>query len=213
MAKLTGMFTTKLWSSGDFEGTVDINFPPQETFGDASIAILVFFDDGWSITQGYMGVRSYRVRPTATGAEHEVHLAVFPRQARVERDVRRRHVGSLSGGRDRSPLLLGVGMSLLSAATVEIQSERACVVYHPRTGRILHLHRVITLRGGREPGAPQIEARALALAAKKRRGPMRVLHVDPAALTPGVDYKVDVKKMSLSAARRKSRATSTGRQR
>jgi hypothetical protein len=78
MAKLTGMFTTKLWSSGDFEGTVDINFPPQETFGDASIAILVFFDDGWSITQGYMGVRSYRVRPTATGAEHEVHLSDPP---------------------------------------------------------------------------------------------------------------------------------------
>src|SRR5262249_57937141 len=78
-------------------------------------------------------------------------------------------------------------MNTMMTGNMEVQSDRACVVYDAKTGRILHVHRVITLRGGQDPTGPQIEARALELMmkSKKRTAKPKTLFVDPESLRAG----------------------------
>lgn len=72
---LTGMYTTKIWAKGDFDGTVEINFNPQETYAHAAASALVFFGDTGPISQAYMGIRSYRKRPNPNGPEQNIVFA------------------------------------------------------------------------------------------------------------------------------------------
>jgi hypothetical protein len=80
---------------------------------------------------------------------------------------------------------------------VAVDSEQACVVYEAKTGRVVHLHRVITLRGGKGPSKDAMEARALELAGGGSRAEVKVLHLDPESLQSGSAYKVDLKKLQL----------------
>jgi hypothetical protein len=79
MSKLAGMFTTKLWSQGDFDGTVEINIAPQEVFAQAALTAVSFTDDSWPHTQVYVGIRSFRTRPQANGPDqnHNVSYVGF----------------------------------------------------------------------------------------------------------------------------------------
>jgi hypothetical protein len=70
------MFTTRLWSKGDFAGTVEINISPQETFAQAALCAFGAIGDSWDQTQAYVGIRSYRTRPHASGADHEHNVGV-----------------------------------------------------------------------------------------------------------------------------------------
>jgi hypothetical protein len=90
-------------------------------------------------------------------------------------------------------------MNLSDTGTIEVQSDQACVVYDAQTGRIHHVHRVVTLRGGAEPPQDTIEARALELAAKKGRNvsQLKTLMVPPERLHPGATHKVDPDTSSL----------------
>ena len=88
-------------------------------------------------------------------------------------------------------------MKTLPGGDVAVESEKACVVYEAKTGRVVHLHRVITLRGGKAPSANAIEARALELAGQRSGAAVKVLHLDPESVQSGSAYKVDLKKLKL----------------
>lgn len=66
----------------------------------------------------------------------------------------------------------------LSGGTAAVKSSRTCIVYD-ESGRVHHVHRVVTLEGGREPSEAQIEADALNIL--KRHGKpvekMKMLHL------------------------------------
>lgn len=82
---------------------------------------------------------------------------------------------------------------------IDVESESACVVYEAKTGRVVHLHRVITLRGGRAPRREEIEARALELAGKRTAAALKALHVEPASVDGVGDLKVNLKALKLIA--------------
>ncbi|HEX7251609.1 MAG TPA: hypothetical protein VF376_01925 [Thermoanaerobaculia bacterium] len=90
-------------------------------------------------------------------------------------------------------------MNTMVTGNMEVQSDRACVVYDSKTGRILHVHRVITLRGGEDPTGPQIEARALELMTKGKRktGKVKTLFVEPKSLRAGAVLRVNVRTRTL----------------
>jgi hypothetical protein len=78
---------------------------------------------------------------------------------------------------------------------LETESDQACVVYDAKTGRIEHLHRVITLKGGTNPERSEIEARAMELAGQKEKktSSLKTLIVSPEKFRPGREHKVDLK--------------------
>ena len=90
-------------------------------------------------------------------------------------------------------------MKPMVMGNIEVQSDRACAVYDAKTGRIHHVHRVITLKGGAEPTPREIEARARELAGKAGTVAKRweTLMVDPEKLQVRARHKVDVKTRSL----------------
>ena len=84
-----------------------------------------------------------------------------------------------------------------SAAT--IRSKKACVVYDAETGRVWHVHRVVTFDGGREPSDAEVAADALRALRSLHAGlgALETLRVDHDELKPGKRYRVDVDKKTL----------------
>jgi hypothetical protein len=87
---------------------------------------------------------------------------------------------------------------------VQVEKETMVVLYDPGTGKIAHVHHVVTTRGGRHPDGPEIEraAQEHAQEAASRRGVARpkklsALHVDPRSFELNVPYKVDTKTLAL----------------
>jgi hypothetical protein len=89
-------------------------------------------------------------------------------------------------------------MSLETIGNIEVASDQACVVYDTKTGRIQHVHRVITLRGGDEPKRSEIETRAIDAARKSSsKLQLKTLVVPSEQLHSGATHKVDPKKRLL----------------
>jgi hypothetical protein len=84
--------------------------------------------------------------------------------------------------------------------TVEVEQENMVVVHDP-AGKIVHVHHVVTFKGGAHPDQATRERDALdqmvtrrpALAKKK----VAYLHVDPRSFDGATGFKVDVKKRTL----------------
>ena len=92
--------------------------------------------------------------------------------------------------------------------SAEIASQQLCVVYDPRTGKILHVHQVITLEGASAPKPEKVAARAMELAGKliapgisSRRQQMRTLNASPEAFAEPGAKKVDLKRLRVVAAK------------
>jgi hypothetical protein len=85
---------------------------------------------------------------------------------------------------------------------IHAESTDTCVVYDPSTGQIRHVHRAITLAGGKHPTHAQLEARAMERA--RAHGVdvigLKVLRVS-GEYDPMRKYRVDVAKLSLVARR------------
>jgi hypothetical protein len=83
--------------------------------------------------------------------------------------------------------------------TVREASHKACVIYHSRSGKVRHIHEVITLEGGTEPNRQAIEKAAFhALDLRGGRdSAFKALHVEGAALRPQARYEVDLDRESL----------------
>jgi flavin-binding protein dodecin len=87
-----------------------------------------------------------------------------------------------------------------AGATCPVQSIKACVVYDSANGRIHHVHRVLTLVGGREPSEDEIAADALRAMGSLPEPPTRVLevlHVHHSAVESGKRYRVDLTTKAL----------------
>jgi hypothetical protein len=87
-------------------------------------------------------------------------------------------------------------------STLPIQSKKACVVYDATTGKMRHLHRVVTFAGGREPTDDEIAADALRLVRslpKPPAGVFHVLHVEHDAIELGRKYRIDPNRKVLVA--------------
>lgn len=82
-------------------------------------------------------------------------------------------------------------------------SEQVQVVYDGKTGRIIHVHKVSTLRGGETPSEKDVHTRALEHAAvlhgTEKRESMKVISVDPKDFRHGESFKIDTKKLRLVA--------------
>jgi len=87
-----------------------------------------------------------------------------------------------------------------------VQRIRTVVVYDASSARVVHTHHAVTFPGAMSLSDDELKARALklceeALTGSGRRIPTRLdaLHVDPASIVPGVEYKVDPKQRTLLA--------------
>ena len=89
-----------------------------------------------------------------------------------------------------------------------VQRIRTVLVYDVSSGRVVHTHHAVTFAGGTSLSDDELKARAVklcqeALTGSGRRIPARLdaLHIDPASIAPGVEYKVDPKRRGLLAGR------------
>jgi hypothetical protein len=83
-----------------------------------------------------------------------------------------------------------------------IYSKKACVVYDARTGRLHHVHRVVTFVGGREPSEEQMTRDALHAfkgPPMGHSGEFHTLQVRHDAIEPGKSYRIDHHKRALVA--------------
>jgi hypothetical protein len=82
---------------------------------------------------------------------------------------------------------------------LEIESQRAYVVYDTQTGRIVHIHRVTNFRGASSGCRDEEETRAMVLAERfgHRSAGLRALAVSPTELDPRVPQRVDLKTLRL----------------
>jgi hypothetical protein len=80
-----------------------------------------------------------------------------------------------------------------------VHSSTECVVYDQATGKIRHVHRVVTYAGGRAPSQDEIEADALRLANQLRphQGDLQVLHLAAESIDPSRKFRVDPAKKVL----------------
>jgi hypothetical protein len=83
---------------------------------------------------------------------------------------------------------------------LDVEHESLVVLHDPKSGQILHLHAVQTMRGGAHPDEKTREADARAQLARGRHtavANIAVLHADPKSIKPGTGYKVDIQKRVL----------------
>ncbi len=88
---------------------------------------------------------------------------------------------------------------------IEPESEKICVLYDPKDGRIAHTHEVITLPGGRKVDDEEVEARAFKRAAAlgKDTSKFKALHVKaPKDHDRSSMYRVDPNSLTLTKLRR-----------
>ena len=85
--------------------------------------------------------------------------------------------------------------------TVPVKSSRTCIVYDGETGRVHHIHEVVTLEGGREPGEAQIEADAMEIVNRKGKNvaKLRTLHLPTEKVPEGGLLTVDLKTKTLQS--------------
>jgi len=97
-------------------------------------------------------------------------------------------------------------MNVMSTGVPRVLSEKCCVLFDPKDGAILHVHRVVTMEGAAETPDSLLEARARHLA--KGFGldvaSLEFLPVDPTHIQPGVKYTVDRGKRCLIDGKRVS---------
>lgn len=90
-------------------------------------------------------------------------------------------------------------MSFRSTADVTVSATRCCVLFDPTDGCIRHMHKVVTMPGGRETSEKEMEQRIVHLA--KGMGletdNLHLLHVDPERLAAGSVYAVDPRTRTL----------------
>jgi len=86
----------------------------------------------------------------------------------------------------------------------QVEREGMVVVYDSETGKIAHIHHVVTARGGHHPDDRELERAALEFAAETgarrrstKRGKLVAAQIDPEVFELDVPYKVDIQKRTL----------------
>jgi len=90
-------------------------------------------------------------------------------------------------------------MGFRTTGNVHPSSALCCVLFDPTSGRIFHIHHVVTMPGAKETSKPEMESRIVELA--KERGVytdrLQLLHVDPKEIVRGARYLVNPKTLKL----------------
>jgi hypothetical protein len=77
-----------------------------------------------------------------------------------------------------------------------IMSDKICVAYDPRTGDIVHIHRVTTLEGAEIPSEESIRACTLRHAENRlqisQTCPAETMFAEPRHFHPAANHKVDL---------------------
>jgi hypothetical protein len=84
--------------------------------------------------------------------------------------------------------------------TLEVEHESMVVLYDPQTGRVVHRHQVLTMKGGEHPDQKTMERDAIEQLSQAQPAvteKFAVLHVDPRTLKLGALHKVDTAKHLL----------------
>ena len=78
---------------------------------------------------------------------------------------------------------------------LEVEADQLCAVYNAKTGRIHHVYRVITLKGGSHPSQKEIESRAIENAKRegKTSSNLKTVHLSPDQLHPRATHKINRK--------------------
>jgi hypothetical protein len=101
-------------------------------------------------------------------------------------------------------------MNFTSTGSSQVRSVKCCVLFNPKDGAILHMHRVVTMEGAADTPDEVVAERTRQLA--KGFGldvaSLELLHVDANLLQPDVKYTVDLDKRSLIASGRVTRSPS-----
>ncbi|HSE43240.1 MAG TPA: hypothetical protein VLH08_20950 [Acidobacteriota bacterium] len=87
-----------------------------------------------------------------------------------------------------------------------LKTDKAFIVYEKKTGKILHIHHVISMPGTATFKASEMEEEARNLArsfSTTSKGEMKVLKVDPDLLEKTTYSRVDIKKLSLVPVKKK----------
>jgi hypothetical protein len=94
-------------------------------------------------------------------------------------------------------------MNFTATGRSQVRSVKCCVLFDPKNGAILHMHRVVTMEGAAETPDKLVEERTRQLAEGLGLdvASLELLHVDAKVIQPGVKYTVDRGKRSLIAAR------------
>ncbi len=85
---------------------------------------------------------------------------------------------------------------------VSDDASRVCVLYEPKSGRVVHVHGVTVLPGGKEVSKDELERRAVARAKSLGRSVagLKTLHVPVAAIRQRGTLKVNSKGTALVTA-------------
>lgn len=89
----------------------------------------------------------------------------------------------------------------MGSSGVEIAKESTVVIYDKNNGRVVHTHHFVTAKGGVHPDRNTQEKQATEhaeLAHASLSKSFGILHADSANMKPGVQYKVDTKKLVLT---------------
>ena len=79
------------------------------------------------------------------------------------------------------------------------EDVRACVLYDPEDGGVVHVHHFVTVQGAQKRSEPEIEREALEVAGRHGRATPRLnaLHMAGFEIQPRTSYSVDPKTRTL----------------
>jgi hypothetical protein len=79
--------------------------------------------------------------------------------------------------------------------------DKLSVVYDRNTGRVVHMHRVTSLKGGHSPSDHEIQRRALEHAVHSHKElkaeHLAVTYAEPTVIQPRTNYTVDLNTLQL----------------
>jgi hypothetical protein len=87
-------------------------------------------------------------------------------------------------------------MAFRTTSAHQIHSDRCCVLFHPKTGAIQHVHRVITYVGAEETPPDEMERAARGMR-REPGGEMHSLIIESREFSERGRYKVDPKARRL----------------
>ena len=90
-------------------------------------------------------------------------------------------------------------MKFFTTGDTQVHAVKCCVLFDPSDGAICHVHHDVTLEGAQETPDRLLEETTLKWAKQHGVDPAKVelLHVDAAAMKPGMKYVVDLKTRRL----------------
>lgn len=84
-------------------------------------------------------------------------------------------------------------MKFESTGRNKVRSVKACLLYDPTDGRIVHFHQVVTMEGAAEVSDEQVKERTVMLARERglKTSNLGIMRVEPSAIRSSRHYAVN----------------------